>query len=307
MSTNGACKKAYLLGSELRLAVEKSLYFFDDPDAFAARVCPVLEEDEGRHALMLGLVLRIQKQWKNMREKPLLAFVQDESGWIRCSALMTPPHYLVVHNDRSDASALRMLIDGLRVRGMDLPGVTGIAAASEAFARLWEAESGRPARLELTLRAYQLKRVIQPAAPGGSFRKAVLSDGMDTVSMINAMQAELHNRNMGDDWTEEKMKQLISEGVVYVWDVEEKARAMAMTTRPTRHSISVSGVYTPPELRRRGYATALVASLSDFLLDQGYAIICLFTDLSNPTSNAIYQKIGYEPICDYHQYYFERK
>ena len=57
-------------------------------------------------------------------------------------------------------------------------------------------------------------------------------------------------------------------------------------------------MYTPPEYRRKGYASSCVAALSKTLLDKGYQYCFLFTDLANPTSNSIYQKIGYKPVCN---------
>ena len=81
---------------------------------------------------------------------------------------------------------------------------------------------------------------------------------------------------------------------------------MAMKTRPTRRGISVSFVYTPPEFRRRGYATACVAELSRLLLESGRQFCSLFTDLANPTSNHIYQQIGYRPVADFDQYSFQQ-
>jgi predicted GNAT family acetyltransferase len=57
-------------------------------------------------------------------------------------------------------------------------------------------------------------------------------------------------------------------------------------------------VYTPPGRRGRGYATALVAALSAELLAAGRRFCFLYTDLANPTSNRIYQRIGYERVCD---------
>jgi predicted GNAT family acetyltransferase len=65
-------------------------------------------------------------------------------------------------------------------------------------------------------------------------------------------------------------------------------------------------VYTPPELRRRGYASALVAALSRRLLDEGRRFCFLYTDLANPTSNHIYREIGYEEVCPATSYRFER-
>jgi predicted GNAT family acetyltransferase len=67
---------------------------------------------------------------------------------------------------------------------------------------------------------------------------------------------------------------------------------------PTPNGIRVGPVYTPPGLRGRGYATALVAELSQTLLDAGRSFVFLYTDLANPTSNAIYERIGYVKLCE---------
>lgn len=64
-------------------------------------------------------------------------------------------------------------------------------------------------------------------------------------------------------------------------------------------------VYTSPHLRKRGYAIFCVAALTQRMLDSGKMFCCLYTDLTNPTSNAIYQKIGYEPVCDSEDLIFE--
>jgi predicted GNAT family acetyltransferase len=80
---------------------------------------------------------------------------------------------------------------------------------------------------------------------------------------------------------------------------------MAMKLRPIRNGISVSYVYTPPHLRRRGYATACVAELSRSLLASGYTFCALFTDQANPTSNHIYWEIGYRPVADFDEILFQ--
>jgi predicted GNAT family acetyltransferase len=79
---------------------------------------------------------------------------------------------------------------------------------------------------------------------------------------------------------------------------------MAMKNRPTRNGISVSAVYTPLELRGRGYATACVGALSRMLLASGWGYCALFADLSNTAANCIYERIGYRPACDYDEYVF---
>ena len=63
-------------------------------------------------------------------------------------------------------------------------------------------------------------------------------------------------------------------------------------------------MYTPPEQRGHGYASAATAALSQLLLERGRRFCFLFTDLANPTSNHIYQTIGYQPVCDVDIYHF---
>ena len=73
---------------------------------------------------------------------------------------------------------------------------------------------------------------------------------------------------------------------------------------PTPTGIRIGPVYTPPEHRRHGYATTLVADLSAWLLEQGHRACFLYTDLANPTSNRIYVEIGYERVCDAMEFSF---
>jgi predicted GNAT family acetyltransferase len=85
-------------------------------------------------------------------------------------------------------------------------------------------------------------------------------------------------------------------GMTYLWEVDGVPVAMAALARPTRNGITVNAVYTPAGHRRRGYASALVAALStEGLARRSFCV--LYTDLANPTSNAIYQAVGYRPIA----------
>ena len=88
-----------------------------------------------------------------------------------------------------------------------------------------------------------------------------------------------------------------SNRIGYIWEDGEPV-SMCQATGATPHGIRIGAVYTPPELRRRGYASALVAAVSQAELDRGRRWCFLFTDLANPTSNRIYQAIGYRPIRD---------
>ena len=90
----------------------------------------------------------------------------------------------------------------------------------------------------------------------------------------------------------------INERRLFFWEVDGCPVSMAGLGRVTGRTVTVNAVFTPPELRRHGYASALVAALSSFALTQGPEVVVLYTDLANPTSNRIYQEVGFRPVCD---------
>jgi predicted GNAT family acetyltransferase len=94
------------------------------------------------------------------------------------------------------------------------------------------------------------------------------------------------------------VERAIEDQALLVWD-DGGVVSMCARSRPTPHGASISLVYTPPTLRGRGYASACVAEQSARILDSGRTFCTLFTDLANPTSNAIYQRIGYQPLADF--------
>jgi predicted GNAT family acetyltransferase len=59
----------------------------------------------------------------------------------------------------------------------------------------------------------------------------------------------------------------------------------------------IGPVYTPPALRGRGYGSAATAAATRDVLEEA-AVPVLYTDLANPTSNKIYQQLGYYPVED---------
>jgi predicted GNAT family acetyltransferase len=83
-----------------------------------------------------------------------------------------------------------------------------------------------------------------------------------------------------------------------LWEVDGTPVAMAGTTRPEAGMVRVLAVYTPRELRRRGYGGAVTTAVTRAALDAGVDDVVLFTDLANPTSNALYQRLGYRPVED---------
>jgi predicted GNAT family acetyltransferase len=90
----------------------------------------------------------------------------------------------------------------------------------------------------------------------------------------------------------------IGYGGLILWEDEGVPVSLAGLTRPARGTVRVGPVYTPPGHRRRGYGAAVTAAASRAALDGGAAAVVLFTDLANPTSNFLYQRLGYRHIED---------
>lgn len=97
----------------------------------------------------------------------------------------------------------------------------------------------------------------------------------------------------------------ISYGGVTFWEGEDGTPlAMAGVTPEVAGQVRVAPVYTPAPLRGRGYAGAVTAAVTRAVLGSGVREVLLFTDLDNPTSNGLYQRIGYRAVADFAAYDF---
>ena len=148
---------------------------------------------------------------------------------------------------------------------------------------------------------YALERV-QPVPPApGSSRPATRDDEALLLDWMVAFGEEvLEENDPGRTEARAAVEHRLAghDGGFILWEDEGRVVSVSGWGGPTPNGIRVGPVYTPPELRGRGYATALVAELSQTLLDGGRRFVFLYTDLANPTSNAIYERIGYVRVAE---------
>jgi len=273
------------------------LYLDSDPARFLQRARAFLEEREAENNLLLGISSWLAARPERIEQPPYFITV-EENGKVQAAAMMTPPYNLVL--TRAKRNALVEIADQMLTKKIHLPGVNGPTETSQAFNELWTDKTGRPFRVHRSLRLYQLRKVIPPPTVKGRMRLALDSD-------VNPLRGWIHNFNtdIGESQTQEEasktFQRLLADQRLYVWEDKDLC-SMAAWGGPTTHGVRISLVYTPPELRQKGYATLCVAALSKAMLDSGKKFCCLFTDLSNPTSNRIYQRIGYEQVCDFTEY-----
>jgi predicted GNAT family acetyltransferase len=265
----------------------------------------ILERNEAANNLMLGLSLRMSHFLPLAQHSPYFATVTDNHDLL-LAAVMSPPRSLILYTELADWSeALDLLIQELEVQQWPIPSVTGPPLLSQAFAAAWAGCKGTTHRLKMRNRLYELRKVNPIPPVPGRLRLATIKDLELITQWVFAFQNEALER--GDlAESREVARYKINDQDLYLWQ-DGQPVSVAGQSRPTTNGICISLVYTPPELRGRGYATACVASLSQLLLDSGRKFCVLFTDLANPTSNHIYQTIGYRPLCDFTEYIFDIK
>ncbi len=282
---------------------------YDTVAAYIDEVGPFLTAREAEHNLPLGILGTLRDNPGVYRERPYLGVVRD-GRVIALVALRTPPFGLVLSEagvaDGRIADAIATLVTDLAQHDPDLPGVLGPPSVAGAFVERWTATTGRSARLEMAERVYRLERVQPPPTPHGDWRLAFEADRELLLQWVEAFQAEaLAGGQAAYDNTAMIERWIRREGrAAYLWDVEGRAVSLVAAGSPTPTGVRIGPVYTPPAERGRGYASALTAAASQDQLDSGRRFCFLFTDLANPTSNHIYQVIGYEPVADVDQYRF---
>ncbi|MGH7179937.1 MAG: GNAT family N-acetyltransferase [Tepidisphaeraceae bacterium] len=264
-----------------------------DPSGFNRQILPLLLEHECENCIQLGILGRLvegKSQPAPGDGPPLLLSVDDGDKPVS-AAIQTRPHAILV--SRCEPEAADALLNELARRKWNGLGVVAPVPTIDDLERRWSQWSGRPARLFRALRAFQTTRVIEPPALPGALRQAVESDIPLVTKWFAGFARDI---NEPADDRPDIARRGIDESRVYLW-VDDQPRAMIAWAGPTPNGIRVNQVYTPPEFRGRGYATSATAALTRQLLATR-RFCFLFTDLANPTSNAIYQRIGYEPVAD---------
>jgi predicted GNAT family acetyltransferase len=269
-----------------------------DASSFLDRARDFLLEREAQHNLILGLSSHLRTEPQLYGEDPYFAVALDGERVVGVT-MRTPPHNLIL-SEIDDVAALEQIAEDAQAVFGSLPGVVGPKAPVAKFARLWH----EPAEIGIQQRVYQASHVIPPKGVSGSMRVYEDGDRDQVIAWMQAFVDEALSASPPEDaeqWLERKLAS--DDGGVVLW-VDGERVSFAGYGGLTPNGIRIGPVYTPRELRRRGYASALTAELTRMLLDGGRKFCFLFTDLANPTSNSIYQRIGYERVSDADQWVF---
>ncbi|MDQ4109382.1 MAG: GNAT family N-acetyltransferase [Actinomycetota bacterium] len=280
---------------------------FDDAEAFQEVATPYLVRDEARHNLVLGIS-------STLLLKPDLHPVFDlwvvtDGDEVAGAAVRTPPLNLVLAQPAND-DALDALVDRMVAEGQELPGVVAAIPEVEAFIGAWTAERDVDPAIVFRHGIYELREVMPVPAAAGRARPVTPEDREQVIAWILAFADEAlpesSERERQVRFVEARLQATDDSGL-WFWEDGRGPVCLSGYGGPTPNGIRIGPVYTPPGLRGRGYATALVAEQSRWLLGTGRSLCFLYTDLDNPTSNALYRRIGYRMIAEGNEVRFQPK
>ncbi|MBY8989788.1 MAG: GNAT family N-acetyltransferase [Candidatus Lokiarchaeota archaeon] len=279
--------------------------FYKDINEFYEIALPFLLKKEVENGLQISILNSLKNNIEKYgKEAPILCTVSIDDE-IKLVSLRTPPYNQIL-SYTDELKTIDVLIDALNKVKPGIPGILGFTEGAKRFSKLWCKRNGLKSKIVMNERIYKLESVAEDTLGNKKFIKATDTYENIILQWGRAFMLEaLPDR--APEMIERSLKHFktdINEGRIFLLFDNELPVSMARKAGKSPNGIAVNAVYTPPHLRRKGYATECVAKSSKLLLEEGNKYCFLFTDLSNPTSNSIYQKIGYRPIMDVDEYHF---
>ncbi len=269
---------------------------------FLLKTGDVLRSDEARYGLIYGIARLIDGNPHHYGEEDPLLFVVNDDDGVSAMAWRTPPYPVGLAWHAGDPKeAVPLLVEAIHSRWAEIPGLLGHREVAGPFADRWCKDFGVSIESTMAQRIYRLDAVNDVPSVPGHMRLATLADKDLICQWRHAFVVDVELPTSRST-PERDITPFIGKGAIYLWEYSDNPVCMVMKGRPTNHGMTVSLVYTPRERRRHGYATACVAGVCRDILRSGYDFCTLYSDLSNPTSNSIYMKIGFRPVCDSVEY-----
>jgi uncharacterized protein len=276
---------------EIKTEHRPRLVIHPDADAFLGLHQTILERDPVTNNLMLGLLERIKGRPFGEKELVWTVHLDDDT-----LVLMIAGLYVILYATTDRIEMVRKAVFELRQRNITYPGVIGVKETALMFKTCHERMTGQQMTLGMNQRIYRTETSVYKPVCGATLELAQEKD----IPVLVPWMVEFI-KVAGEHATPEQAKARLTEkvrdGKLHLLKIGTQTVSMAAWERPFKDIVTVSYVFTPSDLRKRGYASACVGMLTEKLLET-YRIVTLYTDLSNPVSNSIYQKIGFRPVAD---------
>ncbi|MCV7168646.1 GNAT family N-acetyltransferase [Mycobacterium manitobense] len=263
----------------------------DSVDDFRATAEPLYRSDPVAHTVELTLL-----QSNRVPADAVLLTLWDDATLVG-AAMQTPPMPLLA-NAIPPGAAATVAEEVSRLRP-GLPGVRGVRPATIAFADAWRTVTGRRGVVTVEERLHRLGHLRPPNGVAGRARLATTEDTALLVDWIEAFYGETFGHPRDDAAGRRLVATAFEVGDrILLWTVDAEPVGMAMLRAPAAGVARIGPVFTPADRRGRGYGSAVTAAAAAAALADGVTGVVLFTDLANPVSNAIYRRIGFEPVAD---------
>ena len=271
---------------------------YTDARVFNDRITLALEPAERENNLLLGAARRLAR---SPDDAAVMASVEAD-GAVIGAALLVPPFNLLI--SPVPGAALEALARELQAWRIAIHGVVALAPVSVAFAALWQrlqrcdAERGKDLQL--------LALGDAPPAPdvAGRLRSATAADIPILTVWGGEFFPEVGLPPAERDLFIARLDETIAAERLWLWEADGTPVSMLGCSETTARTVRIGPVYTPRTCRSRGLASAAVAGVSRRLLAGGRSWCLLFADVENPTSTALYRRIGYRDVCLYREYRF---
>jgi GNAT superfamily N-acetyltransferase len=265
-----------------------------DPEEFLAAAGAFLMASPAQNTVPLTVVEGLRAPGAEPGTT-LLGWWTDAGGGPATGAFLLSAPYPVHLTDMPDPAA-PALVDVLAEAGRPVAGVNGETAAADAFAVAWAARTGATAEPHRRMRLHRLDALVPPdPMPAG---RAVTATGEHrglAVAWYEAFAREIDEPAAG---VERQVDDRLGYGGLRLWERDGEVVSLAGITRQAAGATRVAPVYTPPELRGRGYAAAATAAAVRAALDAGAEEVLLYTDLADATANRLYARLGFVPVED---------
>jgi len=276
---------------------------YKDINTFYHATYNVLMRHEAQNVVPLGNVIigyegKDKTGWRDPANF-FIATVTDDNNEIVLTAIKTGDKNLTFYatDNKNDPAALTCLINGMEAQKITIPGVMAEKSLNEIFIPMYTKHFGLSVKKTENQRIYELTEV-NPEIPQPVIRPVDMKDMHFLPYWIEGFFCDCFGDPITASAGIKDYHYHINANRLWVLEDGGIPVTMAKIARDLQNLCVIGMVYTPPYFRKNGYATACVAALSQIALDKGFKKCVLYTDLANPISNSIYQKIGYKPICD---------
>lgn len=260
---------------------------------YLEKVEPLLLRKESSNNLMLGLL----EYFKTTMTKDVYCGYIEDGGEVIYAFMQTVPNnWILADVDHVDDQLFSTLANFFYKKAIKVPGVLGPIHNVECFVREWLKYKKVKASIKMNQVIYQLNEVRITPSPNGELVKATKSEHELIKSWLIQFGKETKEKPITEIKASQMATKYIENESLYLWKVDGMPVSMANQSRRTKNGVSINAVFTTDEFKRNGYATNIVAALSQKLLDSGYQFCSLYTDRENPTSNKIYSNIGYDVV-----------